>query len=131
MPPSVNNRNSFGGESEYSDPFIGMKLVPLSRAEALCFVSTYDKPFLLSKPAGVPTIHDCDIIEADVDIRGGIVADLFKIRIPSKYEPALLETMLSESLRKVLTGETNIEKEIFLFPSKKELLIIITEKIKN
>ena len=122
MPSSVSNRHSFGGESEYRDPFIGMKLVPLSRAEALCFVSTYDKPFLLSKLAGVLTIHDCDIIEADVDIRGGVVTDLFKIRIPPKYEPAYLETMLIESLRKVLTGETNIEKEIFLWEKKRAVI---------
>jgi UTP:GlnB (protein PII) uridylyltransferase len=102
MPRTVSNKHSFGGESEYSEPFIGFKLVPLSRTEALCFVSTYDKPFLLSKLAGVLAIHDCDIVEADVDIRGGVVTDLFKIRIPPKYEPALLETMLIESLRKVL-----------------------------
>ena len=122
MPHTVSNRNSFGKGSEHSDPFIGMKLVPLSRAEALCFVSTYDKPFLLSKLAGVLTVHDCDIVEADVDIRGGVVTDLFKIRTPIKYEPALLEAMLIESLRKVLTGETNIEKEIFLWEKRRAVI---------
>jgi hypothetical protein len=73
MPRSVSNRHNFGWESEHREPFIGMKLFPLSRAEALCFVSTYDKPFLLSKLAGVLTIHDCDIVEADVDIHDVVV----------------------------------------------------------
>jgi len=122
MQRSVSNRHSFGWESEHRDPSIGMKLVPLSRAEALCFVSTYDKPFLLSKLAGVLTIHDCDIVEADVDIRDGVVTDLFKIRIPPKYEPALLENMLIESLRKALKGETNIEKEIFLWEKRRGVI---------
>ena len=122
MPRSVSNRHSFGWESEHREPFIGMKLFPLSRAEALCFVSTYDKPFLLSKLAGVLTIHDCDIVEADVDIHDGVVTDLFKIRIPPKYEPALLETMLIESLRNALKGETNIEKEVFLWEKRRAVI---------
>jgi acetolactate synthase small subunit len=122
MPRSARNRHSFGWESEHREPFIGMKLFPLSRAEALCFVSTYDKPFLLSKLAGVLTIHDCDIVEADVDIHDGVVTDLFKIRIPPKYEPALLETMLIESLRNALKGETNIEKEVFLWEKRRAVI---------
>ncbi len=104
------------------DSFIGMKLVPLSRTKALCFVSTYDKPFLLSKVAGNFTIHGCHILEADINIRDGVATDLYKIRIPQKYEPPLLEKMLFESLQKVLKGETNIEKEIFLWEKKNEVI---------
>ena len=99
-----------------------MKLSPLSRREALFFISTYDKPFLLSKVAGIFTIHDCHILEADIKIRDGIVTDLFKIRIPQKYEPSLLENMLFESLQKVLKSDTNIEKEIFLWEKKREVI---------
>lgn len=104
------------------DTYLGIKLVPLSRREAICFVSTYDKPFLLSKVAGIFTIHDCHILEADINIRDGIVSDLFKIRMPQKYEPPLLENMLFESLKKVLKGETNIENEIFLWEKKREVI---------
>ncbi len=99
-----------------------MKLVPLSRTEALCFVSTYDKPFLLSKVAGIFTIHDCHILEADIHIKDGIVTDLYKIRIPQKYEPPFLENMLFESLQKVLRGDTNIEKEIFLWEKRRQVI---------
>ncbi|MGD2125112.1 MAG: hypothetical protein PVG99_03475, partial [Desulfobacteraceae bacterium] len=109
-------------EALYKDTFLGMKLVPLSRNEALCFVSAYDKPFLLSKTAGTFTIHDCHILEADINIRDGIVTDLFKIRIPPKYAPRNLEKMLFETLQKVLRGDTNIEKEIFLWEKKNEVI---------
>ena len=109
-------------ESSYKDSFLSLKLVPLSRREALCFVSTYDKPFLLSKVAGIFTIHDCHIQEAEINIRDGVVTDLYKIRIPQKYEPALLENMLFESLQKVLKSDTNIEKEIFLWEKKREVI---------
>ena len=109
-------------ENSYKDSFLGVKLAPLSRREALCFVSTFDKPFLLSKVAGILTIHDCHILEAEINIRDGVVTDLYKIRIPQKYEPALLENMLFESLQKVLKGDTNIEKEIFLWEKKREVI---------
>jgi len=109
-------------ESLYKDSFLGVKLVSLSRREALCFVSTFDKPFLLSKVAGILTIHDCHILEAEISIRDGIVTDLYRIRIPQKYEPALLENMLFESFQKVLKGDTNIEKEIFLWEKKREVI---------
>jgi hypothetical protein len=109
-------------ERSYKDFYLALKLVPVTRREALCFVSTYDKPFLLSKVAGNFTIHDCDILEADINVRNGIVTDLFKIRIPQKYEPVLLENMLIESLQKVLRGDTNIEKEIFLWEKKREVI---------
>ena len=109
-------------ESSYKDSFLGVKLVPLSREEALCFVCTYDKPFLLSKTAGSFTIHDCDILEADIHAQGGVATDLFKIRVPLKYEPPLLENMLFESLLKVLKGETNIEKEIFEWEKRREVI---------
>ncbi len=104
------------------DSFLGIKLVPLSRGEALCFISTYDRPFLLSKVAGIFTIHDCHILEADIKIRDGVATDLYKIRFPRKYEPPLLESMLFASLQKVLKGETNIEKEIFLWEKKREVI---------
>jgi acetolactate synthase small subunit len=100
-----------------------MKLVPLSRDEAQCFVCTYDKPFLLSKAAGCFTIHDCDILEADIHTKHRIATDLFKIRVPRKYEPSLLENMLFESLLKVLKGETNIEKEIFEWEKRREVIL--------
>jgi acetolactate synthase small subunit len=109
-------------ESAYKDSFLGMKLVPLSREEALCFVCTYDKPFLLSKVAGSFTIHDCDILEAEIHTQGRVATDLYKIRIPRKYEPSLLENMLFESLVKVLKGETNIEKEIFEWEKRREVI---------
>ena len=109
-------------ESSYKDSFLGVKLVPLSRREAFCFVSTFDKPFLLSKVAGILTIHDCHILEAEISIRDGVVTDLYKIRIPQKYEPALLENMLFNSLQKVLKSDTNIEKEIFLWEKKREVI---------
>ena len=109
-------------EHSYKDAFLGVKLVPLSRREALCFVSTLDKPFLLSKVAGVLTIHDCHILEAEINIRDGVVTDLYKIRIPQKYEPSLLENMLFESLQKVLTSDTNMEKEIFLWEKRREVI---------
>jgi UTP:GlnB (protein PII) uridylyltransferase len=109
-------------ESSYKDSFLGVKLVSLNRREALCFVSTFDKPFLLSKVAGILTIHDCHILEAEINIRDGVVTDLYKIRIPQKYEPALLENMLFESFQKVLKGDTNIEKEIFLWEKKREVI---------
>jgi acetolactate synthase small subunit len=104
------------------DSFLGIKLVPLDRGEALCFVSTYDRPFLLSKVAGIFTIHDCHILEADIKIRDGVATDLYKIRFPRKYEPPLLENMLFASLQEVLRGETNIEKEIFLWEKKREVI---------
>jgi hypothetical protein len=104
------------------DSFLGIKLVPLSRGEALCFVSTYDRPFLLSKVAGIFTIHDCHILEADIKIRDGVATDLYKIRFPLKYDPTLLEKMLFASLQKVLKGETNIEKEIFLWEKRREVI---------
>ena len=104
------------------DSFLGLKLVPLSRKEALCFVSTYDRPFLLSKVAGILTVHDCHILEADIHIRDGIVTDLYKVRIPQKYEPSLLENMLYKSLQKVLKSDTNIEKEIFLWEKKRGVI---------
>jgi acetolactate synthase small subunit len=104
------------------DSFLGIKLVPLSRGEALCFISTYDRPFLLSKVAGIFTLHDCHILEADIKIRDGVATDLYKIRFPRKYEPPLLESMLFASLQKVLKGETNIEKEIFLWEKKREVI---------
>jgi len=109
-------------EGAYKDSFLGIRLAPLSREEALCFVCTYDKPFLLSKVAGNFTIHDCDILEADIHIQDGIVTDLYKIRIPKKYEPPLLEKMLFESLLKVLKGETNIEKEIYEWERRREVI---------
>ena len=104
------------------DSFLAIKLVPLSRREVLCFVSAQDRPFLLSKVAGILTVHDCNILEADIHIRDGIVTDLYKIRPPQKYEPLILENMLYESLQKVLKGETNIEKEIFLWEKKREVI---------
>jgi hypothetical protein len=99
-----------------------MKLVPLGRDKAQCFVCTYDKPFLLSKTAGCFTIHDCHILEADIHAKHRIATDLFKIRVPRKYEPALLENMLFESLLNVLKGETNIEKEIFEWEKRREVI---------
>lgn len=99
-----------------------MKLVPLSREEAFCFVCAYDKPFLLSKTAGSFTIHDCHILEADIHAHGGVATDLFRIRVPRKYEPSLLEDMLFKSLLKVLKGETNIEKEIFNWEKRREVI---------
>jgi acetolactate synthase small subunit len=72
--------------------------------------------------AGILTIHDCHILEAEINIRDGVVTDLYKIRIPQKYEPALLENMLFNSLQKVLKGDTNIEKEIFLWEKKREVI---------
>jgi hypothetical protein len=109
-------------ESSSEGPFLGLKLVPQSRGEAICFVCSDDKPFLLSKVAGNFTIHDCDILEAEIHIRKGIVTDLYKLRIPEKYEPALLENMLFESLQRVLRGDTNIEKEIFLWEKKRQVI---------
>ena len=109
-------------EGLLKDSFLGIKLVPLSREEALCFISTYDRPFLLSKVAGIFTLHDCHILEADIKIRDGVATDLYKIRFPRKYEPPLLESMLFETLQKVLKGETNIEKEIFLWEKKREVI---------
>jgi hypothetical protein len=106
----------------YKDLYMGLKLVPLSRREALCFVSTYDKPFLLSKVAAIFTIHDCNILEAEIDIRDGIVTDLYKIRIPRKYSPDQLEKMFFNSMQKVLKGETNTAKEIFLWEKKREVI---------
>ena len=109
-------------ERTSKDTYIGIKLVPQSRTEALCFVCTYDKPFLLSKVAGIFAVHDCHIVEADIRIRDGIVTDLYRIRTPQKYSPRALETMIYESLLKVLKGETNIEKEIFLWEKKREVI---------
>lgn len=109
-------------EGFHKDAFLGLKLVPLSRREALCFVSTYDRPFLLSKVAGIFTIHDCHIVEADIHIRDGIVTDLYRVRIPQKYEPSLLENMLYESLLRMLKSDSNIEKEIFLWEKKREVI---------
>ena len=109
-------------ENSSKDSFLGMKLVPRSRREAICFVCTYDRPFLLSKVAGNFTIHDCDILEADIHLRDGIVTDIYKIRIPEKYEPPFLENILFESLQKVLQGDTNIEKEIFQWEKKHEVI---------
>jgi hypothetical protein len=106
----------------HKETYLGIRLVPLSREEALCFVSTHDKPFLLSKVAGTFTIHDCHILEADIHIREGIVNDLFRIRIPQKYDPRNLENMIFETLQKVLRGDTNIEKEIFLWEKKHEVI---------
>jgi hypothetical protein len=100
-------------ESRTQGPLLGMKLIPQGRGEALCFVCTLDKPFLLSKVAGNFTIHDCDILEAEIHVRDGIVTDLYRIRVPEKYESAFLEDMLFESLQKVLEGHANIEREIF------------------
>lgn len=109
-------------KSTFTSPFLGLKLKPLSRTEALCFVCTLDRPFLLSNVAGNFTIHDCHILEADIQIRDGIVTDLYKIRIPEKYEPSFLEKMLVESLQKVLKGDTNIEQEIFLWETRHEII---------
>ena len=109
-------------EGLLKDSFLGIKLVPLSRREALCFVSTYDRPFLLSKVAGIFTLHDCHILEADIKIRDGVATDLYKIRFPRKYEPPLLENMLFATLQKVLIGETNIETEIFQWEKKREVI---------
>jgi hypothetical protein len=99
-----------------------MKLVPLGEREALCFVSTFDKPFLLSQVAGTFTVNDCNILEADIVIRDGIVSDLYRIRIPRKYSPRELEQLLYDKLQKVLTGEMDIEKEIFLWEKKREVI---------
>jgi len=107
---------------EVKDAFLGLKLISISRMEALCFVSTPDKPFLLSKVAGIFTIHDCDILEADIQIRDGIATDLYKIRIRPKYSPGALEQMLYEALHRVLKGDTNIEKEIFEWEKKREII---------
>jgi acetolactate synthase small subunit len=104
------------------ETYLGIRLVPLSRKEALCFVSTLDKPFLLSKVAGTLTIHDCHILEADIHDREGIVNDLFRIRIPQKYDPRNLENMIFETLQKVLRGDTNIENEIFLWEKRHEVI---------
>lgn len=106
----------------HKESFLGLKLAPLSRQEALCFVSTPDTPFLLSKVAGILTIHDCHILEADIKVRDGIVSDLYKIRIPQKYEPTLLEDMLFSALQKVLRGDTNIEKEIFRWEKRRSVI---------
>ena len=102
--------------------YLGIRMVPLSRKEALCFVSTLDKPFLLSKVAGTLTIHDCHILEADIHDREGIVNDLFRIRIPQKYDPRNFENMIFETLQKVLRGDTNIENEIFLWEKRHEVI---------
>lgn len=99
----------------HKGPFLGMKLVPVGKGEALCFVSTQDHPFLLSRVAGNFTIHDCDILEAQIAIREGVVTDLYRIRFPERYEISSLEDRLRDSLLKILKGETNIEKEIFLW----------------
>lgn len=103
-------------------PFLGLKLLPHGRGEAFCFVCAYDRPFLLSQVAGNFTIHDCDILEAEIDVRDEIATDLYKIRIPEKYEHSFLEKMLFESLQKVLRGDTNIEKEIFLWEKRNEVI---------
>ena len=99
----------------HKGPLLGMKLVPLEKSEAICFVCTHDHPFLLSRVAGNFTIHDCDILEAEIRIRNQIVTDLYRIRFPEGEDPSSLEQRLFESLLKVLRGETNIEKEIFLW----------------
>ncbi len=104
------------------ETYLGIRLVPLSQKEALCFVSTYDKPFLLSKVAGTFTVHHCRILEADIHIREGIVNDVFKIGIPQKYDPQNLENMIFETLQDVLQADTNIEKEIFLWEKRHEVI---------
>ncbi|MGQ9652852.1 MAG: hypothetical protein ACUVXD_02185 [Thermodesulfobacteriota bacterium] len=96
-------------------PLLGMKLMPVGGGEALCFVCTVDHPFLLSRVAGNFTIHDCDILEAEIAIREGVVTDLYRIRLPKDCDPSSLERRLLESLLKILRGDTNIEKEIFLW----------------
>ncbi len=96
-------------------PFLGMKLLPVGGGEALCFVCTLDHPFLLSRVAGNFTIHDCDILEAEITIREGVVTDLYRIRLPKDCDPSSLERRLLDSLLKILRGDTNIEKEIFLW----------------
>jgi hypothetical protein len=102
--------------------FLGTRLVPLSRDQAICFVCTYDTPFLLSKVAGCFTIHDCDILEADIKTSGGLAVDLYKLRIPLKYEPPLLETMLHDSLLKALRGDAIVEEEIFDWENKRGII---------
>lgn len=105
------------------DTFLGIKLVPMGKGgEALCFVCTHDRPFLLSKVAGIFTIHDCHILEADINIRNGIVNDLYKIRFPKKYDVPSLENKLFEKLHAVLKGDTNIEKEIFLWEKRHDVI---------
>jgi hypothetical protein len=102
-------------ETSDKDAYLAIKLVPQSRTESFCFVSSYDKPFLLSKVAGTFTVHNCHILEAEITIREGIVTDFYRIWTPKRRSPAELEEKLYETLRKVLRGETNIDTEIYLW----------------
>ena len=92
---------------------LGLKLAPLNRTEALCFICTPDRPFLLSRVAGNFTIHNCSIEEAEIQVREGLATDMYRIKVPAKYDLKTLETELADSLRDILKGRTNLEKEIF------------------
>jgi|GEM_PF-1835037 len=102
--------------------FLGLKLIPLSRSLAQCVVCTLDRPFLLSRVAGNFTIHDCNILEAEINVREGVVTDLYKIETPPKIEFPDLEKMLFESLRKILLGRINLEKEIYLWEKEHHVI---------
>jgi hypothetical protein len=92
---------------------LGLKLAPLSRTEALCFICTPDRPFLLSRVAGNFTIHNCSIEEAEIQVRDGLAMDMYRIKVPAKYDLKTLESELANSLQDILKGRKNLEKEIF------------------
>ena len=98
-----------------ANPLLGLKLVPQGRGEALCFVCTADRPFLLSKVAGNFTIHDISIEEAEIQVIDGLANDLYRLTIPTKQDPKELEVSLYRSLSDILTGRTNLEREVYLW----------------
>ena len=101
---------------------LGLKLAPLSRTEALCFICTPDRPFLLSKVAGNFTIHNCNIEEAQIQVQDGLATDLYRLKIPAKYDPKTLETQLADSLKDILKGRINLEKEIYLWENRHQVI---------
>ncbi len=101
---------------------MGLKLVPLGRSEALCFVCTQDRPFLLSKVAGNFTIHDCSIEEAEIRVRDGVATDLYKLEVPARLPLGELEASLYDSLKKILKGQVNLEREIYLWEKEHQVI---------
>lgn len=99
--------------SSSPDPSIGFRLLPQEDRRAICFFSSVDKPFLLSKVAGSLTVHGCHIIEADIRIRNGFVADVYKIIMPEDQAPLELEERLFQFMNRVMKGEVNIESSVF------------------
>ncbi len=94
----------------------------MGRSQARCFVCTRDRPFLLSKVAGNFTIHDCSIEEAEIMVRDGVAADLYRLKIPARIPLEELEASLYGSLLQILKGRINLEREIYLWEREHQVI---------